>query len=331
MQAAPRSLVDLLGETFARFLTESRDAWLIGDQRGDLLHSSVEVKRLLAAFNTSSSQVLEHARSGGAVVVARDESKQLSAKSTAVKVEGGEAMIVRLEVSPLQNVDRSRHRQEVSLKLFQSISGTIAHDFNNLLMAVLSFAELLKLGLPEDQNQTFIQEIEKSTRRATQLLHDLRSASQPPMLAPRDLELSAWLQEEAPRLCDHADVTLEVVPNDARVIIHYDARLLRVLLKELFDNAHEAMPDGGVITLTTRCDEASKMMLIQVQDQGSGVINEHFDAIFDPFFTTHPKARGGGLGLTRALHIAKAHGGSLSVTANSPPPGTTFTITLPLT
>jgi CheY-like chemotaxis protein len=105
-------------------------------------------------------------------------------------------------------------------------------------------------------------------------------------------------------------------------------------------NARDAMPDGGVLTLTL--DHASraqparsadstpkgKWVRLVVQDTGSGIPPEILSRIFDPFFTTKAIGKGSGLGLSTAAGIVKGHGGEIRV-ESQPGRGTRFEVILP--
>ncbi len=96
----------------------------------------------------------------------------------------------------------------------------------------------------------------------------------------------------------------------------------------LIDNAIGALGDTGTITLTTRRD--GDCAVVSVTDDGPGIDSQIRDRVFEPFFTTKGVGEGTGLGLDTARRIiADRHDGSLSF--ESQPGRTTFTVRLPLT
>ena len=96
----------------------------------------------------------------------------------------------------------------------------------------------------------------------------------------------------------------------------------------LIDNALDAMPDGG--TLTVRTSREDGWALIEICDTGMGVPEEMQQKIFEPFFTTKPVGHGTGLGLDISYRvITQRHGGDLRV--KSRPGDTRFQVRLPLT
>jgi len=97
----------------------------------------------------------------------------------------------------------------------------------------------------------------------------------------------------------------------------------------LLMNAFQAMEDGGRLTLSTRCDPATKGFFVSFADTGSGIAPDIRERIFDPFFTTKEPGYGTGLGLTVSYGIIDEHGGSISLETVEGA-GSTFKIWLPL-
>src|ERR1051326_2401342 len=120
-----------------------------------------------------------------------------------------------------------------------------------------------------------------------------------------------------------------------------DPTQLHQLMLNLCLNARDAMPHGGVLTVTaenlmlddsyaTQNIEAAMgpYVLLKVVDGGTGIPPEILPKIFDPFFTTKPVGQGSGLGLSTVLGIARGHGGFVKV-YSEPGQGTTFAVYLP--
>ena len=100
-------------------------------------------------------------------------------------------------------------------------------------------------------------------------------------------------------------------------------------LLALMINAIEAMPEGGMLTLSTQVDPRDDAyVLLRVADTGHGIPVEVRDRIFDPFFSTKNETKGVGLGLAVVFGIVRRHGGTIQVDS-SPGSGSTFTLRLP--
>jgi two-component system NtrC family sensor kinase len=94
-------------------------------------------------------------------------------------------------------------------------------------------------------------------------------------------------------------------------------------------NALESLPDGtGKVILTTRYKRGVNRALVEIQDTGKGIPDEHLQNIFNPFFTTKPVGKGTGLGLYISHEIVRRHGGGIRVISEEGK-GTVFSIDLP--
>ena len=96
------------------------------------------------------------------------------------------------------------------------------------------------------------------------------------------------------------------------------------VLLNLFLNAVQAMPDGGMLVVRGRMDGPE--LVLEVADTGCGIAPERLADIFSPYFTT--KASGTGLGLSIVHKIVEAHDGTIEV-ASTPGSGTTFLMRFP--
>ena len=158
----------------------------------------------------------------------------------------------------------------------------------------------------------------------------------------KDLKNFSHVDESEWQIVDiHAGLesTLNVVAHDLK----YKAELVRDYAKtppieclpfqlnqvflNLLINAVHAIPEQGVITITTRSDENE--LTISVRDTGTGIAPDVVNRIFDPFFTTKPIGQGTGLGLSVSYGIIQRHGGRIDV-VSAVGVGTTFTVHLPL-
>jgi signal transduction histidine kinase len=106
-----------------------------------------------------------------------------------------------------------------------------------------------------------------------------------------------------------------------------DANSLKQVFINVFSNSVDAMQDGGDISVLTKYDEGTKIILISISDQGTGIPDKIINNIFDPFFTS--KDSGSGLGLAISYEIVKVHHGEITL-LNNIDKGVTCTITLPV-
>ena len=110
-------------------------------------------------------------------------------------------------------------------------------------------------------------------------------------------------------------VTLQVELSEDLPWIAVDPNQIKQVLLNLVHNALQAMPRGGLLSVSTKLAEreAVEYLTVTVRDNGIGIQPEHLERIFEPFFTTRPVGSGTGLGLSVSYGIVNEHGGILEV------------------
>ncbi|WP_322818058.1 ATP-binding protein, partial [Tepidiforma sp.] len=244
----------------------------------------------------------------------------------------------------LDITERVRAAQaEARADKFQSLSilaGGVAHDFNNLLVAILGNASLLLLDLPaESPARPAIVEIEAAARRLADLARQMlafsgRGTFLRDRLAIDDLVRAVVGREGLP-------VTIRLALAPGLPEVEGDAGQLRLAIGALIDNAVEASPPGGTVTVRTRIVSAGPeefarahpgplppgdYLVVEVRDEGPGIPTDLHERIFEPFFST--RFTGRGLGLATVSGIARAHRGAV-VVDSEPGKGSTFRLYLP--
>jgi signal transduction histidine kinase/CheY-like chemotaxis protein len=215
------------------------------------------------------------------------------------------------------------------------VSG-VAHDFNNLLGAIMGYASLLRVQLPQGSELLgTARALEEACERAAGATRRLRALTQSAPAEKRRVEPTQLVADTArtardtfgPRYVLETEV-------DGRVpdVLGDPGQLGRALLN-LCLNARDAQPQGGRIRLRARREEptapdALPGVRLEVEDDGPGLSREARQHLFEPFFTTKPRGQGTGLGLFGAWGVARAHGGSLEA-VERPGPGALFVLRLP--
>ena len=108
--------------------------------------------------------------------------------------------------------------------------------------------------------------------------------------------------------------------------VHGSANKLQQVFLNLFLNARDAMPGGGMLEVRTASQNGS--VEVEIADTGAGIAREDINRIFDPFFTTKSNGRGTGLGLSVSYGIIKEHAGKIDV-RSTPGKGTSFHVEFP--
>ena len=246
----------------------------------------------------------------------------------------------RMEEALLRSMEQLRHSQK--LEAVGKLAGSVAHDFRSLVTAIMHSAELLEEEFPPgDPRRKDAQEILSAAERATQLVTQLLAFGMRQELKQQTLDLNAIvgnLENMLKRVTgDKVELVLLLEPELATV--KADQSQLEQVLMNMVVNAHEAMPDGG--RLTVRTDNVTvqpgqfkgvpearsgRFVRLSIADTGVGMSEDTLEQMFEPFFTT--KQSGTGLGLSVAYGIIRKHGGWIGVDSE-PGRGTRFQIYLP--
>jgi signal transduction histidine kinase len=128
-------------------------------------------------------------------------------------------------------------------------------------------------------------------------------------------------------LARQSNVRVEVNHEDGAIMLSYDGQQIDQVFTNLIQNAIQAMPEGGELTIATKRE--GEYAIIGFRDTGSGIPEESVARIFDPFFTTKPEGEGTGLGLSVSQGIIKKHNGKITVDSEVGV-GTSFVVYLPL-
>ena len=126
-------------------------------------------------------------------------------------------------------------------------------------------------------------------------------------------------------LGESANVSVQL---DARFMADIPPLQLDQVLGHLLRNARLATPKREKIFVRTW--QVNDLVMVQVQDEGQGIMKENLRRVFEPFFTTRGVGKGIGLGLTAAYGIVKRVGGDIEAQSDGPGKGSTFTVRLPL-
>jgi PAS domain S-box-containing protein len=220
-------------------------------------------------------------------------------------------------------------REAQRLDSVAALAGGVAHDFNNLMLAVGGYADLLLRELKDEAPRRKVAAIRDAAARASDLTRQLLAFGRQQVLDVRELDLRE-VASRAPSLLRPLlprDVLLETAaPLDPVPVVADPAQLDQVLLS-LAANACDAMPTGGVLSLSVRAD--GNAAVLAVADTGRGMTDEVREQIFEPFFSTRGLGEAPGLGLATVHGIVHQSGGSIEA-ASSPGQGSVFTIRLPL-
>jgi PAS domain S-box-containing protein len=225
------------------------------------------------------------------------------------------------------------------------LAGGVAHEFNNILTAVMGYGSLLKMKIgSDDPYKKYIDSILISSRKAANLTQGLLAFSRKQIINPKPVDINAIIKKMKELLVTviGEDIELRTVFADAPLMATVDSGQIEQVLMNLANNARDAMPQGGVLTIKMEPvmlgDDyfkshpdlgAGLYALISIADTGAGMDEKTREHIFEPFFTTKEVGKGTGLGLSIVFGIIKQHNGNITV-YSEPGMGTIFKIYLPL-
>lgn len=247
---------------------------------------------------------------------------------------GTERLIVESIIDLSQAV---RHSQEQRLSELGLLAAGIAHEIHNPLgsmrLAVDGLLRSLRNGNGDPQRMAgYLEMMSGEIDRCTGVTQRLLLLSRLPQQQPQVVALNRAVSDTVTLLDFDArshgiEQHLDLAADEPNVLA--DDSDLRMLVLNLVQNGHHAMPKGGSMRIRTRSD--GDKALIEVEDGGCGIPEDIRSRIFDPFFSKRADGEGGtGLGLTICKSIVERYGGSIEVTS-AVGKGATFRVRLPRT
>ena len=217
------------------------------------------------------------------------------------------------------------------------LAGGIAHDFNNILTGIMGNLSLAQKRIGEQHRALHpLLQAEKASHRASELAYQLLTFSKGGKPVIKSVPTQQLLEESISLVLHGANVKAELHCVQDLHHMFADPGQISQVFNNVIINALQAMPNGGVLSVTTcniNLSESNTYRLlpgdyvrITLTDRGCGIPAENLQKIFDPYFTT--KSTGTGLGLASAHSIITQHSGYIGV-ESTPGAGTSFDILLP--
>ncbi len=259
----------------------------------------------------SLSPLEQQGRASGAVLDFRDITRELAARKA------------------LEDANRRKDQ----------FLATLSHELRTPMTAVLGWAGMLKLGLPEDEAREAIDAIERSAVIQAHLIDDVLDVS---LIVAGKLTFTPVPINAAPVI--HAamttvhpaaaakDITIAASVPDALPAILGDEGRLQQIVWNLLSNAVKFTARGGRIEV--RAEHIGSILSITVEDTGRGIEPEYLPHIFETFSQQDPSMtrahEGIGLGLSIVRSLVDLHGGRIRVASEGPGKGAAFTVELPI-
>ena len=264
-------------------------------------------------------------------------------------VQNGRSVVLNVSITPLVSksgekigrlllFDDVTQREQMEEQMSQTekltslglLAAGVAHEVNTPLAVISNYIQMLAKQMPEgDPRHAIIDKIVKQTFRASEIVNNLLNFSRTGAGDLGDVDVN-HVVEETLSLVAHPLKTaqIQVVKQLGESLpkVRGSANKLQQVFLNLFLNARDAMPLGGMLEVRTAAHNGT--VEIEVADTGNGISREHINKIFDPFFTTKPGGRGTGLGLSVSYGIIKEHSGKIDV-RSTPGRGTSFHVEFP--
>ena len=308
---------EMVGQPFLRIVPENHRSEL------DLLAREVEEKGFLKHFET------ERVTKEGRVVTVdltrtaiRDESGRLI----------GSSAILR-DITDKKQLEEQLIRSAKLASVGMFTAG-LAHEIRNPLNSIGIQAFLLERRLkqaPRELQEQSVGVIRKEVGRLENLVNEFLLFANRPSLNIELVDLHSIIDSAAEHLFTwHGKLSVDFTKNcDPNLpLIAADSEKIRQVFLNIMQNAIQAMPDGGNLTLTTSAKNG--YVTAKIEDTGIGLPAVAGEHLFEVFFST--KEGGTGLGLPIAYQIVETHGGKISVLSKpkGEPGGTVCTVELPI-
>jgi len=286
------------------------------------------VQKALLERHTCLGQEIE-------LISPRQKRKTLEVNTSLIEDEKGQLLGVTVLFTDLSQLFRLREELVLKEKMaaLGEMSAGLAHQLRNSMGAIYGFANLLRKSLGEpNQLSQIIEEIGDETKSLEILMEKFLNFSKPLQLQREKLDLAYLIRESYQAVLKQKTsqpISFNLKVEEGLPKVWGDKLLLKQSLQNLFQNAWEAMPEGGRIEVQIKKSgraDRPEFVQIELTDTGIGMTDSELQKIFEPFYST--KAVGTGLGLSLARKIITLHEGRIEAESQKHQ-GSTFRIFLP--
>lgn len=234
--------------------------------------------------------------------------------------------------------------QTQKLDSLGTLASGIAHDFNNILSIIIGNASLLeRISAVRPTVQKNVEAIMTAGMRGADLVKQMLTFARKSDILMESIMLNDVVNEVLKLLYEifPKTITIDVLLDKKLPLVIADATQVHQVVLNLCVNARDAMPDGGILTITTHLESGEALqrkhskavlheyIVLRVADNGIGMNEETQRRIFEPFFTTKERGKGTGLGLSLVFGIMESHNGFVAVESEVGK-GTTFSCFFPV-
>lgn len=303
-------------------------------REGGILPKEVIGRPVQSLYPTSQTELFDHynrrAWEGEAVEFqfeTDDESIYLTSLIPIIR-EGRiqEVLGTVIDITTLIKTEELLRRSE-KLSVVGELAAGFAHEIRNPLTTIKGFLQLIKKDT-DTKHSEYMSIMLNEIDRLEMITNEFMVVAKPQVANYQMEDFSSFtenviqfLQPQA--LLKNVEMVLHV--EEALPLVYCDRNQLRQVFINIYKNAMEAMPDGGIITTSLRVN--NDIISISIEDQGTGIPESLIPRLGEPFYTL--KEKGTGLGLMVSRKIIENHDGTLMIKSEMNV-GTTMTINLPI-
>ena len=266
----------------------------------------------------------------GFIKIARDETDRHQAEQALKDLNATLEQRVEERSQALQ-ASQEQLRQSQKMEAIGQLTGGIAHDFNNMLATITSSLELMNRRIASGKGgdlTRYLTLASTAAQSAAALIQRLLAFSRKQTLDLQALDVNASIaqMQDMLRRTLGEQIQFELSLQPGLPAVKSDRNQLENALLNLTINARDAMPEGGLIRISTSSRELDasyaamhpevtpgQYVMVSVSDNGTGMSPEVVAKAFDPFFTTKPIGQGTGLGLSMIYGFARQTNGHASI------------------
>jgi PAS domain S-box-containing protein len=309
---------------------------ILGVGRGDIMGQKVE--RMGSVFAD-----LLHRTLRGEVAYVRHEvvspvkKKPLGVSTYAMKDEEGRAIGAILVFADLSTIKKMEEKEKdfERIEFWAKVASRLAHEVKNPLVPIKTFAQLLPQRHKDKEfREEFFKVVNSEIERLNDIITQLTKFADSPPVQLRSTPIHRVIEDALNS--EKAELTAKnarIVKNFTKepIMARVDSALLSEAFANIIDNAAEAIPEKGIITISTALTQAlhgnNGAVEILFQDNGEGIGKDELEDAFTPFAAS--QTRGVGLGLAIAKRIVMDHQGSIGVDS-APGKGSVVRVVIPI-
>ncbi len=213
------------------------------------------------------------------------------------------------------------------------LTADVAHEIRNPLTAVGGFARRLNKIATTPKEKEYAEIMLSEVDRLEKILRDVLTFSRDARSHLEKNDLRDVVQDALKiyeDMFDEQSIKVELRTEEGILPVLMDKDQVRQALRNLVNNAIDAMDKGGTLTVTCGREDLHDVtyMFLRVSDTGAGIVEEDLPLIFEPFFSTKTSVHGTGLGLSITRKIMEEHGGFIRA-ENISGGGSAFTLYFP--